>query len=86
MSALTVTLGADISSLTRAMAGATAIVSTTAHRMAKITGSGMAGLGKGGAAALEKGFMLSGLALKAGIGTALAGGAAAVGAGVKAVS
>lgn len=74
MSALTVTLGADISSLTRAMAGATAVVSATAKRMAKITGSGMAGLGKGGAAALEKGFMLSGLALKAGIGAALAGG------------
>ena len=86
MSALTVTLGADFSALARGMAGATAIVSATAHRMAKITGSGMAGLGKGGAAALEKGFMLSGLALKAGIGAALAGGAAAVGAGVKAVS
>ncbi len=86
MSALTVTLGADISSLTRAMAGATAVVSATAKRMSKVTGQGLSGLGKGGSAALGKGFALSGLALKAGIGAALAGGAAAVGAGVKAVS
>ena len=46
----------------------------------------MAGLGKGGAAALSKGFSVAGTALKAGIGAALAGGTAAVGVGVKAIN
>ncbi len=86
MSALTVTLGADITALTRAMAGATELVSASARRMGKITGAGLAGLGKGGAATLSKGFDLAAIGLKAGIGAALAGGAAAVGVGVKAVN
>jgi tape measure domain-containing protein len=86
MSALTVTLGADITALRRAMAGATELVGASAKRMSKLTGAGLAGLGKGGAAALSKGFSVAGTALKAGIGTALAGGAAAMGVGVKAVN
>ena len=86
MSALTVTLGADITALKRAMAGATELVSASARRMGKMTGAGLAGLGKGGAAALTKGFSVAGTALKAGIGAALAGGAAALGIGVKAVN
>jgi tape measure domain-containing protein len=86
MSALTVTLGADITALKRAMAGATELVSASARRMSHMTGAGLAGLGKGGAAALTKGFAVTGIALKAGIGAALAGGAAAMGLGVKAVT
>ena len=78
MSALTVTLGADITALKRALAGATELVSASSRRMGKMTGAGLAGLGKGGAAALGKGFEVSGIALKAGIGAALAGGAAAM--------
>jgi len=83
---MTVTLGADITALRRAMAGATDLVASSARRMRRLTSAGLAGLGKGGALALQKGFALTGTALKAGIGTALAGGAAAVGAGVKAVN
>jgi hypothetical protein len=86
MSALTVTLGADITALRRAMAGATDLVASSARRMSRLTGSGLAGLGKGGAIALQKGISLAGTAIKASIGTALAGGAAAVGVGVKAVN
>jgi tape measure domain-containing protein len=86
MSALTVTLGADITALKRAIAGATEHVAASARRMGKMTGAGLAGLGKGGAVALGKGFEVSGIALKAGIGAALAGGAAVMGVGVKAVS
>ncbi|MCH7228776.1 tape measure protein [Haloferula sp. A504] len=86
MSALTVTLGADISALKRAMAGATDLVASSARRMRRLTSAGLAGLGKGGALALQKGFALSGTALKAGIGGALAGGAAALAGGVKAVN
>jgi tape measure domain-containing protein len=86
MSTLTVTLGADISALKRAMATAGDVVTASARRMSKITGAGLAGLGKGGALALQKGFSLSGVALKAGIGGALAGGVAAIGVGVKAIN
>ena len=86
MSALTVTLGADLSALKRALAGATELVSASARRMGRITGAGLAGLGKGGSAALSAGFSASGIALKVGIGAALAGGAAAMGVGVKAVT
>ena len=86
MSALTVTLGADITALQRAMAGATQLVASSARRMGKLTGAGLAGLGKGGALVLQKGFSLAGTALKAGIGAALAGGAAVVAGGVKAVN
>jgi|GEM_PF-1041405 len=86
MSALTVTLGADITALRRAMAGATELVGASARRMGKMTSAGLAGLGKGGAAALSKGFAVTGVALKTGIGAALAGGAAAMGGGVKAVN
>jgi tape measure domain-containing protein len=86
MSALTVTLGADITALKRAMAGASELVSASARRMGKMTGAGLAGLGKGGAVALSKGFSVAGTALKAGVGAALAGGAAAMGVGVKAVN
>ena len=86
MSALTVTLGADITALKRAMAGATELVGASARRMSKLSGAGLAGLGKGGAAALSKGFSVAGTALKVGIGAALAGGTAAVGVGVKAIN
>ena len=86
MSALTVTLGADITALRRAMAGATDLVSASARRMGRITGAGLAGLGKGGALALRKGFDVAGTAIRASLGAALAGGAAAVGTGVKAVN
>jgi tape measure domain-containing protein len=86
MSALTVTLGADITALKRALAGATELVSASARRMGRMTGAGLAGLGKGGAATLSKGFDLAAVGLKVGIGAALAGGAAAMGVGVKAVT
>ena len=86
MSALTVTLGADITALKRAMAGATELVAASASRMGKLTGAGLAGIGKGGAVALSKGFSLAGTAFKASIGAAMASGAAAVGVGVKAVN
>jgi tape measure domain-containing protein len=86
MSALTVTLGADITALKRAMAGATELVGASARRMGRLTGAGLAGLGKGGAAALQKGFSVAGTAFKASIGAAMAGGAAAAGVGMKAVT
>ena len=86
MSALTVTLGADITQLRKAMAGATEVVAASARRMGRLSASGLAGLGKGGAVALGKGFSLAGTALKASIGAAMAGGAAALGVGVKAVN
>jgi tape measure domain-containing protein len=86
MSALTVTLGADITALKRAMAGATELVGASARRMGRLTGAGLAGLGRGGAAALQKGFSVAGTAFKASIGAAMAGGAAAVGVGMKAVT
>jgi tape measure domain-containing protein len=86
MSALTVTLGADITALKRAIAGATELVGASARRMGRLTGMGLAGLGKGGAAALQKGFNVAGTAFKASIGAAMAGGAAAVGVGMKAVT
>ena len=75
MSALTVILGADITALKRAMAGATELVSASAKRMGKLTGAGLAGLGKGGM-----------VAMTAGIGAAMAGAAAAVGVGMKSVT
>jgi len=83
---MTVTLGADISALKRAMTAAGDLVSSSARRMRRITSASLAGLGKGGALALQKGFALTGTALKAGIGGALAGGAAAVAGGVKAIN
>ena len=86
MSAITVTLGADITALKRAMAGATELVAASARRMSSATGAGLAGLGRGGAAALQKGFSLAGTALKASIGGVLAGGAAIMAGGVKAVN
>ena len=67
MSALTVTLGADITALKRAMAGATELVGASARRMGRLTGAGLAGLGKGGAAALQKGFSVAGTAFRASI-------------------
>jgi hypothetical protein len=62
MSALTVTLGADITSLKRALAGATELVGASARRMGKIAGAGLAGLGKSRM-----------VAMTAGIGVAMAG-------------
>jgi tape measure domain-containing protein len=64
MSALTVTLGADISALRRSMASATQLVSASAKKMASLSAAG----------------------LKMGLGAALAGGAAALGAGIKSVT
>ncbi len=48
MGALTVRLGADITSLKRALASVTELVGASARRMGKLTGAGLAGLGKGG--------------------------------------
>ena len=46
MSALTVTLGADITALRRSMAGATAMVAASAKKMASLTAAGLkVGLG-----------------------------------------
>jgi tape measure domain-containing protein len=64
MSALTVTLGADITALRRSMSGATAMVAASAKKMASLTAAG----------------------LKVGLGAALAGGGAALAAGMKAVT
>ena len=50
MSAMTVTLGADITALKRAMASATQLVGASARRMGSLAGAGLAGLGRGGAA------------------------------------
>ncbi|MDB2673824.1 hypothetical protein N9Y81_02595 [Akkermansiaceae bacterium] len=83
---MTVTLGADITALRRAMAGATDLVASSARRMRRLTSAGLAGLGKGGALAMQKGFAATGFALKAGIGGALAGGVATVAGGVKAIN
>jgi hypothetical protein len=41
MSALTVTLGADITALKRAMAGATELVAASAKKMASLTAPGL---------------------------------------------
>ncbi len=83
---MTVTLGADITALRRAMAGATDLVASSARRMRRLTSAGLAGLSKGGALAMQKGFAATGFALKAGIGGALAGGVASVAGGVKAIN
>jgi tape measure domain-containing protein len=60
MSALTVTLGADITALRRSMAGATAMVATSAKKMASLTAAGLkVGLGAalaGGGVALAAGM------------------------------
>lgn len=74
MSALTVTLGADTTALKRAMSGATELVSASAKRMGKLTGAGLAGVGK-----------RIGFGLKVGLGTALAGGIGAAAMRVKSV-
>ena len=68
MSALTVALGADIPSLKRAMASATELGGASARRMGKLSGAGLAGLGKGGM-----------VAMTAGLGAATLGAATAVG-------
>lgn len=86
MSALTVTLGADISALKRGMAAATQLVAASARRMSAIGAAGLAGIDRGGAAALESGFSAAGTAMKASIAAAPAGGAAAAGVGMKAVT
>jgi tape measure domain-containing protein len=72
MSALTITLGADIASLRRSMAAAVSLVQASAGRMASVAASASGAALKGG--------------LKAGLGAALAGGAAAIGVGLKAVT
>jgi tape measure domain-containing protein len=60
MSALTVTLGADITALRRSMAGATAMVAASAKKMASLTAAGLkVGLGAalaGGGVALAAGM------------------------------
>ena len=85
MSALSVTLGADITGLVHAMGKASQVVGDTARKMHKATGSGFAGIGKAGGAALMGGLGLVGAGITATIGAALAGGAAAMGVGVKSV-
>ena len=85
MSAITVTLGADITALKRGMAGAAALVKASARTMGKVTGASLAGLAKGGGAVLKGGFKLAGSGIKAGLVSAMGGGAAAVAGGVKAV-
>ena len=79
MSALSVTLGADITGLVHAMGKASHVVGDTARKMHKATGSGFAGIGKAGGAALMGGLGLVGAGITATIGAALAGGAAVMG-------
>ncbi|MCX6875695.1 MAG: hypothetical protein NTW21_18090 [Verrucomicrobia bacterium] len=86
MSALTVTIGADLASPKRGLAVATEAVAVSARRMATISGKGLAGLGKGASAALGTGFSLAVPAIHAGIAGAVASGAAAMAAGVKSVT
>jgi hypothetical protein len=86
MSALTVTLGADITALKRGMPAAAQLMAASARRMSANGASDLAGIGNGGAAALKGGFHVAGMAMKASITSALAGGAAAAGAGIKAVT
>jgi tape measure domain-containing protein len=74
MSALSVTLGIDITSLRRGLAAAANAVSATAAQMRKVGAAGMAGIGNAGVAGL-----------KASIGVAMAGAGAAVGVGIKSV-
>jgi tape measure domain-containing protein len=65
MSSLTVTLGADISSLKRGLASATSLVAASASRMGRTVGAGLAGLGKAGiGAALAGGAAAVGIAAK----------------------
>ena len=71
---MNVTLGADITALWRGLAGASDLVEASARRMGRISASGLAGIGRGGAVALENGFAVAGTALKAAIGGAPAGG------------
>ena len=68
------------------MSGAVNLVGASVKQMGKMTGSGLAGLGRGGAVALAKGFSDAGVVVKAGLGAALAGGATVLGVGVKAVN
>lgn len=77
MSALTVTLAADITALKRGMAAASQLVAASARRMSAVSVAGLAGIGKGGAALLESGFASAGTAMNASIAPALADGAAA---------
>ena len=58
MSAITVTLGADLTAPKRGMAGAAALVKSSARTMGEVTGASLAGLGKGGAAALKGAFKM----------------------------
>ena len=83
---MTVTLGADITALKRAMTAAGDLVASSARRMRRITSASLAGLGRGGALAIRKSFAAAGTAFKVGIGGALAGGAAALAGGVKAIN
>jgi len=85
MGALNVTLGADITALRRGLAAASELVGASARRMGRISASGLAGIGRGGAAVLQKGFSIAGAAMRASIGAAMAGGAAAAGVAAKAV-
>jgi len=81
MSAMTVTLGADISGLSKAMMEASAVVSAAAHKMSKVASAGISKVGHVGSEALSKGWEYSLLGMKAGLGAVLAGGVAA-GAGI----
>ena len=67
MSAVTVTFGADITALKRAMAGATELVGASARRMGSLTGAGLAGVGEACADALQKSFSVAGTAFKVSI-------------------
>lgn len=59
---MTVTLGADITALKRAMTAAGDLVSSSARRMRRITTASLAGLGRGGAFAIQKSFAVAGSA------------------------
>ena len=86
MSAIAVTLGADITALMRARNAAGNLGSCSACRMRGVTNASLAELGRGGAFATQKSFAVAGSAFKVGIGGALAGGAAALTGGVKAIN
>jgi hypothetical protein len=85
MSALTVTLGADITALKRGMAAAAQLVAVSARRMGAIGACGLAGIGRGGAAGLEGGFRVAGMAGQVFMASVLDWSEAA-GAGIKAVT
>ncbi len=87
MSALTVTLGADITELKRGMAAAAQLVAASARRMSAIGASGLVDVRMDAAAPAQSGgFRVEGATMKASNATALTGGVTAAGPEVKVVT